>query len=436
MRRRNTDLLQTSLLPPGSRVLCAVSGGADSMCLLHLLSRREDLSLVCAHFNHQLRGEESDRDEAFVREICGQWNIPLTVGRGDVKAFAKREKLSLEEAGRTLRYTFLFRAAEEELCDWIATAHNAEDNAETLLLHLLRGSGLNGLTGIFPQRGKLVRPLLATSRREIETYLAQYGIPHREDSTNADDSYTRNRVRHQLLPLLEEMNPGFVRRLTSAIPRLRADNDYLNDLARQLLTKTEHRENKLVLPAALLSQAPVPVASRAVRLLLAWAMGGNWDCSAAHLEAVLELCRSSSPSAQVSLPHGLTARREYGLLILAHDLPARFLAPMPLREGSNFLPGLPWTVVLQAPPWPGLVVRSRRTGDMFTLPNGHTKTLKKLFIDQKLPRSERERIPVVADDQGVIAVAGLGYNLSHPCREQVRIIDHRKGEDMHDEHER
>lgn len=434
--RRNTDLLQISLLPPGSRVLCAVSGGVDSMCLLHLLSQREELSLVCAHFNHQLRGEESDRDEAFVREICKQWNIPLTVGRGDVEAFARREKLSLEEAGRTLRYAFLYQAAEEELCDWIATAHNAEDNAETLLLHLLRGSGLNGLTGISPQRGKLVRPLLTTSRKEIEAYLIQHDIPHREDSTNADDAYTRNRVRHQLLPLLEEMNPGFVRRLTSAIPRLRADNDYLNDLARQLLTKTEHREDGLVLPAALLSQAPAPVASRAVRLLLAQAAGGNWDCSAAHLEAVLELCRSSSPSAQVSLPHGLTARREYGLLVLAHDLPTRPLEPMPLQEGDNPVPGLPWTVVLQGPPWPGLVVRSRQTGDSLTLPGGHTKTLKKLFIDQKLPRWERERIPVVADNDGVIAVAGVGPNLSHPCHGQVRMIQYRKGEDMHDEHER
>ena len=215
--------MSQELLPPGSKVLCAVSGGADSMCLLHMLSQREDISLVAAHFNHQLRGEEADRDEGFVREVCEQWGIPLSVGRGDVEAFARREKLSIEEAGRTLRYTFLFRTAEEENCGLIATAHNAEDNAETLLLHLLRGSGLQGLTGISPRLHQLVRPLLTTSRREIEAYLSEYGVPHMEDSTNSNDSYTRNRVRHQLIPLLEEMNPGFVRRLGDTLPRLRAD---------------------------------------------------------------------------------------------------------------------------------------------------------------------------------------------------------------------
>ena len=155
--RRSIKVLQ-DLLPPGSRVLCAVSGGADSMCLLHLLSQRKDLSLVAAHFNHQLRGEESDRDEAFVREVCGEWRIPLTVGRGDVNAFAMREKLSLEEAGRTLRYAFLSQAAEMEGCDLIATAHNADDNAETMLLSLIRGTGLTGLTGIPPPAGEPCPP--------------------------------------------------------------------------------------------------------------------------------------------------------------------------------------------------------------------------------------------------------------------------------------
>ncbi len=424
------------LIPPGSRVLCAVSGGADSMCLLHMLSRREDISLMAAHFNHQLRGEEADRDEQFVRSWCEEYAIPFHLGSQDVRAEAQRRRMGIEETARALRYGFLSQLAIKVKADRIATAHNAGDNAETVLMHLLRGSGLQGLTGIEPVRWKYVRPLLTTSRKEIEAYLIQHGVPHVEDSSNADDTYTRNRVRHQLIPLLEEMNPGFVRRLSSAIPRLRSDNDCLNDLARQIFRQAGRRGEDLVIPIAAVTQAPVPVASRAVRMLLAEAAEGDWDCSAAHIDSVLALCGAASPSAQASLPHRLTARREYGLLTLTHDLPPQPLEAIPLQEGVNPVPGLPWTVILHSPPWPGLVVRARSPGDRLTLSNGHTRTLKKLFIDQKAPRWRRDLIPVVADGQGVIAVAGLGSNLSHPCRGQVRIIDHRKGEDMHDEHER
>lgn len=419
------------MFPAGTRVLCAVSGGADSMCLLHWLSGQKELSLVAAHFNHQLRENESDRDEAFVRDFCARHNIPLTVGRGDVRNFAQREKLSIEEAARTLRYTFLFRAAEEEGCSRIATAHNAGDNAETVLLHLLRGSGLNGLTGIAPRLHNIVRPLLTSSRKEIEDYLAVYHIPHIEDSTNADDAYTRNRVRHQLIPLLEEMNPGFVRRLSDAIPRLRADNDCLNAMARQLFRQAKRRGEDLVIPVAPLCHSPLPVASRAVRLLLAEAAEGNWDCSAAHIEAVLALCKSNDPSARYSLPRQLTVLREYGQLVFTHAPD-----PGPLEEfipvqGENPIPGTAWAMVLGAPPWPGLAVRSRKVGDAITLPGRPRKSVKELFINEKVPRRLRERIPLAADGDGVLALADFGANTSHPRSNLVRFILREKEEIDH-----
>ena len=418
------------MFPPGSKVLCAVSGGADSMCLLHWLSRREDITVVAAHFDHQLRGEESGRDERFVRSWCEQHAIPFHLGTWDVRAEAGRRKMGIEETARALRYGFLSQLAVQLQADRIATAHNAGDNAETVLMHLLRGSALPGLTGIEPVRWKYVRPFLTTSREEIETYLAQHRVPHVEDSSNADDSYTRNRVRHQLIPLLEEMNPGFVRRLGDTIPRLRADNECLNALARQLFLQAKRRGEDLILPAPLLAQAPDPVASRAIRLLLAEAAEGDWDCSAPHIEGVLALCRSDSPSAQVSLPRQLTVHREYEALIFTHDPEPEPLRAFIPQEGNNPIPDTAWTVILDGSPWPGLVIRPRRTGDEITLPNGHKKSLKKLFIDCKIPRLERDRIPIVADDNGVIAVAGLGSNLSHPCRGQVRIINQRKGEDI------
>lgn len=424
------------LIPPGSRVLCAVSGGADSMCLLHMLSQREDISLTAAHFNHQLRGEESDRDEAFVRDVCARRNIPLTVGRGDVKAFSERESLSLEEGGRILRYAFLEGAAQTEDCGLIATAHNADDNLETMLLNLTRGTGLSGLAGIPPQRGNIVRPLLTTTRREIEEYLRLYSLPHVEDSTNADEAYSRNKMRRQVLPLLEEFNPALRKNSIDAIRYLRADNDYLNGMAADLSKKAVVEDDTVTLLAIFISGSPRPVAIRVVRQLLSMMPDGSTDCAAAHLEGVVNLCRGDDPSAVFHLPHGVTARREYDRLILTLRSPPPAPEPMTLLEGENPVPGTAWTVVLDGPPWPGLTVRPRRTGDEITLSNGHKKSLKKLMIDRKVPRLERELIPVVADDDGVIAVAGLGPNLSHPCRGQVRIIEQRKGEAIHDKHER
>ena len=430
--RRNTDDVTRDLIPSGSRVLCAVSGGADSMCLLHMLSRREDISLVAAHFNHQLRGEEADRDEAFVRDWCGEHAIPLTVGRGDVRAFARREKRSIEEAARTLRYAFLFQAAEAEGCGLIATAHNADDNAETMLLSLIRGTGLTGLTGIPFRRENIIRPLLGMTRRDILSYLDRHHIPHREDSSNRDETYARNRVRSKVMPVLRHLNYRAAEHMASTAAQLSEIDRYLDENTRALLSRVQEYPGGVALPLEDLFQAPQVLRPRMVFHLLDRLKVGRKDFRAVHIEAVLSL----SPGGCLDLPHGVTARREYDRLILTLGSTPPALEPMSLREGENPVPGTEWTVLLDGPPWPGLTVRPRQTGDEFTLPNGHKRTLKKLLIDKKVPRLERERIPIVADDNGVIAVAGLGPNLSHPCHGQVRIIQYKKGEDTHDEHER
>ena len=197
------------LIPSGSRVLCAVSGGADSMCLLHLLSAREDLTVLAAHYEHGLRGEESLRDADFVAAWCAQRGIPCTVEHGDAAAYARDHGMGIEEAARELRYAFLERTADALNCDRIATAHNADDNAETLLLNLCRGAGTAGLRGIPPRRGRIVRPLLDCTREEIEATLRDAGVPHVEDGSNRSLDYRRNRLRHQVLPLLRDLNPRF-----------------------------------------------------------------------------------------------------------------------------------------------------------------------------------------------------------------------------------
>ncbi|ALP95605.1 tRNA lysidine(34) synthetase TilS [Intestinimonas butyriciproducens] len=432
------------MLPPGCTVVCAVSGGADSICLLHRLNQLRAIrpfTLVAAHYNHHLRGAESDRDEAFVKRWVEDWCGPdpaagqpplpavrLITGGGDVSGEAKRLGLGLEETARRMRYAFLEEAARAVGADRIATAHTADDNAETVLLHLIRGSGLQGLTGIRPRQGRLVRPLLTTTRREIEDYLELYHIPHVEDSTNQDDAYTRNQVRHQVIPLLDEINPWFVPRMADTIRYLRSDNDYLSAQAAAVARRARPAgDGGLSISAALLASQPDPIAVRIVSCLLGRL--GEFQFRAAHLTAVVALSRSPAPSGAVSLPHSLTARRVYGELILvrgARRSPP--FAPVSLSvPGEAVLPSIGWTIACrraEAPEQPPdtpdhffldpsrltgpLVIRPRLTGDTITLPRRRAKTVKKLLIDAKVPRWDRDRLPLLADASGPLWLAGFG----------------------------
>ena len=285
------------MLPRGGAVLCAVSGGADSMCLLHLLhtwAEEGGFRVCAAHYHHGMRGEAADADAAFVSDWCAGRGIPCVVERGEVYAEAERRGLGVEETGRQLRYEFLRRTAAELGCDRIATAHNADDNLETLLLHLARGAGLHGLAGIPPRRGEIVRPLLTTPRAAIEAYLEARQIPHVEDATNTDEYYARNRIRRQVVPVLRQLNPRLTESAAETMGYLRADNDYLNAQAAAVCQNARWAEDDLVIEARHIAQLPAAIAPRAVRRLLEMMGDGSTNCSAAHLKAVVELARPSS----------------------------------------------------------------------------------------------------------------------------------------------
>lgn len=432
------------MLPAGSTVLCAVSGGADSMCLLHLLVSHASewgISVHCAHFNHRLRGEESRRDEEFVRAWCEARDIPFHCAGADVAVQADRTGRGIEETARAMRYDFLAQTAARCGAARIATAHTANDNAETMLLHLVRGCALQGLSGIPPRRGNIVRPLLTVTRAEVEDYCARSGVDYVEDSTNQDIHYTRNFLRSRVMPLLEQVNPRAVEGFSSAAQLLRGDQEYLLEQARRLAEQGRESDGGLVIAVQAINTAAPPVASRAVRLLLE-RCGGGQNCSRAHLDAVLELCRSADPSGCVDLP-GLTARRRYGELVLSPpEQPLPPPATISLQEGRNFFGD--WTVLCRRTVCPeergaenghfflardalqgDLVLRTRRTGDRIRLPGRTGKTLKKLMIDEKIPRLQRDRLPVLADDAGVLAAVPFGPDVSRLARpggDAVEII--------------
>ena len=419
------------MLPQGERVLCALSGGADSMCLLHLLTqlgREEGFHVYAAHYNHHLRGEESERDAAFVAQWCEQHHIPCTIGEGDVAGQAAQLGQGIEETARHMRYAFLEDTARRLGCSRIATAHNADDNLETLLLHLTRGAGLHGLAGIPPRRGAIVRPLLTTSREEIGAYLERHGIAHVEDSTNTDEGYARNKLRSQVVPVLRQLNPRVIERSAETMAYLRADNDFLNAQAAMACSHARWAEDDLVIEARYIADLPAAIAPRAVRRLMELTGDGNTDCSAAHLNAIADLARGDDPSAVVFLPNGRLAQRVYQeLLITTQQAPAALETTPLVLEGDTAPAGTEWrcscrTVICPLPEerregacylnpeqTEGVpVLRQRQTGDELALPGRDTKTLKKLMIEHKIPRRDRERIPVLADEGGVLAVAGFG----------------------------
>ncbi len=428
---------ENKLLPRGGTVLAAVSGGCDSMCLLHSLvelSGKFGFSVAAAHFNHMLRGDESDRDERFVTEYCKNLGIPCYTGRGDVHAEAAQRRRGIEETARSMRYAFLERVCSQRGFLRIATAHSADDNVETVLINLARGAGLAGISGIPPRRGNVIRPLLFATRAEIELFLNENDIPHVEDSTNADDDYTRNKLRHHVIPALREINPRLSETVLKTCELAGMDDRYLSGLAEDFIKSSITSYGKI--PVKALSALSYPVASRVIRHLIP-------GLSKKHVDTVLSLCSGENPSAEADLP-GMTVRREYDFIALGKTDRASF-SPFEIHPGETieipesklriickktvFYPNIHNSFnnfVLKYDSIQGaIVVRPRQSGDKISLVNrGGTKSLKKLYIDSRIPSAKRGLVPVIADSTGVIAVYGFGIDkrFKATCGETVLNI--------------
>ena len=406
-------ITEQELVQPGEEVVCAVSGGADSVALLfalYLLKEKLQIRLSAAHFNHHLRGAESDQDQAFVEEFCSRYDIPLYKGGAAVETGPR----GLEAAARDARYGYL-----KTLPGRIATAHTADDNAETVLMHLIRGTGLKGLGGIAPKSGKLIRPMLTVTRQDVIAFLQEWNLPHVEDQSNHTDQFLRNRLRHHVMPLLNRENPRLAENVSAMAMQLRQEEHYLS------------RQVELTDRVSVLREMDPALRNRALESFLR--QQGVKEPQREQIQLLKCLVFSNNPSARGAFPGRVTIGREYDRLLRLPQEEAPDTAQLTL--GSQKLPQWKLEIhvsraqsleqgktVFTVQPEGKIVVRSRLPGDRIRLPGG-SKTLKKLFIDEKIPAWERPFLPVLADEKGVLAVVGIGVNLDRVAKElpAVRI---------------
>ena len=402
------------MVSEGDRVICAVSGGADSVALLlamYLLKEKLQIRLEAAHFNHRLRGMESDRDEAFVRQLCERYDVPLHVGSGDIRPGKK----GLEAAARDARYAFF-----STLGGKIATAHTADDNAETVLMHLVRGTGLKGLGGITPVTDHLIRPMLLVTREQVLGFLTEYHQSFVEDSSNHTDVFLRNRLRHHVMPILKEENPRLGENLSAMALRLRQDEEALNELP----------DFSHGLDVDQVRQLHPAKRSRVLDAFLKSA--GVKEPEAAHIAQAEALLFSKNPSAKARFPGDIVIGRCYNKLLVVTqsaaiepigiDCPGMVELPeLGLRVHCDFVDQIVNTEsIFTVCPSGMMVVRSRETGDEIRL-SGGTKSLKKLFIDKKIPADSRNNIPVLADEQGILGVYGIGVHLDRQAKDRPAV---------------
>jgi len=473
--RLTQDAERSGLLPRGATVVAGVSGGADSVVMLHLLCslnrRGWGLKIHVAHLNHQLRGIEADKDARFVHEMADGLALDYTVGTADVRGRASQDGVSIEQAARRCRFEFLERVCLKWGAKVVVLAHHADDNAETILHRIVRGTGLRGLGGIRASRPirpgsdiRIVRPMLSFRRSEIEQYIRDRGLSFRHDATNDADSYTRNRIRKDILPLLRDsINPQVAESLVRLGEQARDVDEYLTETAARMLETMvlERDDRQIVLLTASLARKPRLIRTQLIREAILLLGVGEAEIGYSHLNAVAALAEETDGSKAMDLPGGLRVLRKYDRLALqlVVEPPSETPAPAELRvdtEGRTLLPSFGIALTIETIPadeaiiadhirtavsrervsWDEwidadqvhlpLVARARRPGDRF-LPLGmnEVKKLSDFFIDEKIDADVRERTVLLCDRLGPIWVVPLRIDdrvrLSEGTRRVMRL---------------
>lgn len=449
------------MLEPNDTVVLGVSGGADSVCLFFLmlaLQKEYQLSLVVVHVNHGLRGTEADQDEQYVKELCQAHKIPCHIVSGDVRAMADREKLSEEEAGRLLRYQAFEQVARECRADKIAVAHHENDNAETVLFQLFRGSGLKGMAGIAPVRGNIIRPMLQLQRQEIEAYLDNLGVTYCTDATNLTTEYTRNRIRLDLLPYVtEHINRNAIEHIVAGAQDIKEAWTYIRSQAEKICDMlVRESDGTYHIPVAEYSRQETVIKKELVRILLEKMTGGLKDITREHVERIVQLC-DKQVGKEVQLPNRVVARREYEAICLSiakiedkqrpdngkkkedtfsysvDVIPGKYYISQTNQYVEFTLEKYKKNLII---PQNGctkwfdydkinntLTLRNRNEGDYLIVDAKHSrKKLKAFFIDQKVPQTIRNHILLVAEGSHILWVTGHRISEAYKIDENTKNI--------------
>ncbi len=393
------------LILPGDRVIVGFSGGADSTALVHILyclQNELDFRLAAAHLHHGIRGEEADRDFEFTKEFCANFGIEFKYKKCNIPQIAAENKISEETAGREERYRFFEELAGNN--GKIATAHNKNDNAETVLHHIIRGSGITGLCGISEKRGNIIRPIITVERSEIEAYCNENGLEYVTDSTNAETEYTRNKIRHCVLPEMHKINPRIISSICRMSALAREDDEYMDYEAEKAYEKYVTLKNGQAVYS--IEKKLHSAIVRRVLIKMARAVGAELDFEKA--EAVIKLAYGGTTGKSIDITGGRAEISYNNLIIGKKNQKCEF--DVLFENKSVYIPECGLYAVsekggITLPENAEIHIRSRRNGDRIKV-NGMTKKIKDIFISKKIPQSERDRIPIVTVNGEVVYIHG------------------------------
>lgn len=447
------------MLQAGDRIVAGISGGADSVCLLFVLleyAKKVPISLAVVHVNHGIR-KEATEDAQYVERLCKQYELPFYLANVDVKQKAAIDKCSEEEAGRKARYEVFMQAAADFQANKIAVAHNSNDRSETMLFHLFRGSGIRGLGSIRPVRDNIIRPILCLERQEIEAYLQEAELAYCQDATNEEDDYTRNRIRHHILPYAEkEIVTGCVGHMAQTADMLSRVDDYLEmqtGMAMKACVEEDKKAYSIVINIPKFRMQHTVIQERILLTVIKRLTPYQKDISAVHVRALQSLF-SSETGKMISLPFSISARREYEKVILEiansnekvieeKEIIMEELSANPTEvkfdEQTTFTFSIfPYEKNSKVPQnqytkWfdydkieQSLTLRKRRTGDYLSIRDGEggisRKSLKNYMITEKIPRTGRDNIPILAEDEHVLWLVGFRISEYYKIDENTKRI--------------